>query len=140
MIDTQILTEREELLQPFREEFTDKLELYRRLFADCEYLAKRILNCDNLDDAKSLAQGIQSAATFETQKLYPFDKVVDLLKTQRANNISSLRLAHQGFKAIRDTAASLEIEPSSPNAHRKTKLIDVAKEMIGRLSTTGDLK
>ena len=98
MIDTQMLIEREELLQPFREEFTDKLELYRRLFADREYLAKRILNSDNLDDAKKLAQEIQAAATFETQTLFPFDKVVDRLRTERANNVCSLKLAHEEFK------------------------------------------
>src|SRR5438876_22086 len=139
MIDTQMLLEREELLQPFKEEFTDKLELYRRLFADCEYLAKRIMSSDNLDDAKKLAQEIQAAATSETQTLFPFDKVVDRLRTERANNVRSLKLAHEEFKLIRNTAAELEVEPSSVNAQRRAKIVATAKEMVLRLSSNGDL-
>lgn len=139
MSNEMILNSQDELLEPLRKEFTDKLELYRRLFADCEYLAKRIMKSDNLDDAHQLAQDISAAATFETQKLFPIDKVVDLLRTERVNNINSLKMAHQEFRVIRNTAEELEVEPSSRNAQRKAKITDAAKEMVLRLSSNSDL-
>jgi hypothetical protein len=129
-----------ELLEPLREEFTDKLELHRRLFADCEFLAKRIMNSDSLDDAKNLAQEILGPATFESQTVYPSDKVVELLSTERANIISSLKMAHQEFKVIRNTAEELEVVSSSPNAHRKARIIGAAREMALQLSSNSALK
>ena len=137
-MSNEVLNSQDELLEPLRKEFADRLELYRRLLANCEYLAKRILNADNLADAHQLAQEISAAATFDTQTLFPVDNVVDMLSTERVHAFSSLKIAHQEFSAIRKTAEELEVEPSSGNAQRKAKIVSGARDMVLRLSSIGD--
>ena len=134
-----ILNSPDEVLEPLREEFTDKLEVYRKLLGECESLAKLIINSENLVIAHQLAHSISAAANFERQTLFPIDKVIDEWRRKRSNNISSLKIAQQGFRVIRKTAEELEVEPSSPNALRKAKVIGAATEMVLQLSGNSDL-
>jgi hypothetical protein len=62
-----------------------------------------------------------------------------MIDTRMLIEREELLLAHEEFKLIRNTAAEMEVEPSSVNAPRRAKIVATAKNMVVRLPSNGDL-